>query len=233
MKCVILQPSYIPWRGYFHQVREADVFVFYDDVQYDAHGWRNRNRIKSANGSIWLTIPVLQKGARSQSIPIRDIEISWSRDWARKHWTTLCQSYRAAPHFERYAPLLESFYSSRPRRLAEFDVALTRALADQLGIRGTRFLNASEIERPKARRTDDLLAILRHVGADEYVSGPSARTYLDAEAFHRAGVRLTFMRYDYAEYAQLHPPYDPRVSILDLLFMVGPEASGYIWGERP
>jgi hypothetical protein len=231
MKCVILQPSYIPWRGYFHQVREADVFVFYDDVQYDAHGWRNRNRVKSAGGTVWLTIPVQQKGARSRGIPISEIEISQDRDWARKHWSTLKQAYRRAPHFDRYAPLLERFYSTRPTRLADFTIELTQALAVELGICNTRFLRSSEIPRPAAHRTDDLLAILQHIGAGEYISGPSARSYLDEDRFGQAGVRVRFMDYAYPDYPQLHPPFDPRVSIVDLLFMAGPEAPDYIWGK--
>ena len=232
MNCVILQPSYIPWRGYFHQIRRADVFVFYDDVQYDAHGWRNRNRVKSPAGPIWLTIPVLQKGARSRGIPICEIEISWDRDWSRKHWSTLTQVYRRAPYFDRYAPLLEDFYASRPTLLADFTIDLTRALSGELGIVNTEFLRASEIPRPSARRTDDLLAIVEHVGADTYLSGPSARDYLDEDRFDQAGVRVDYMDYDYPEYPQLHPPFDSHVSIVDLLFMVGPEAPAYIWEKR-
>ena len=74
MKCVILQPSYIPWRGYFDQINRADVFVFYDDVQYDKHGWRNRNQIKTAQGRQWLTIPVHSSGVVEKSIPINQVE---------------------------------------------------------------------------------------------------------------------------------------------------------------
>jgi len=232
MKCVILQPSYIPWRGYFHQIREADVFVFYDDVQYDAHGWRNRNRIKSSGGSVWLTIPVLQKGARSRGIPISAIDISQDSRWSKKHWSTLTQSYRRAPHFDRYAPLLEKFYSSRPTRLADFTIELTQALAAELGLHSTKFLRSSTIVRPTDHKTADLLNILAHVGADTYVSGPSARDYLDLDHLTRQGIETRFMAYDYPAYPQLHPPFDPGVSILDLLFMVGPDAPGYIWGER-
>ena len=232
MRCVILQPSYIPWRGYFHQIREADVFVFYDDAQYDARGWRNRNRVKAPDGSRWLTIPVLHKGSQPLEKPIHEIEICWDRDWARKHWTTLTHLYSAAPHFDRYAPLLEKIFSSHPTGLADFTIDLTRALADQLGLRSTRFLRSSTLERPSGHKTTDLLNILTHVGADTYLSGPSARDYLDLDRLTQHGIETRFMAYDYPAYPQLHPPFDPRVSILDLLFMVGPEAPSYIWGAR-
>ena len=114
MKCVILQPSYIPWRGYFHQIQKADVFVFYDDVQYDKHGWRNRNLIKGPNGPQWLTIPVNSKGAVSQHTPISEVRIIWDRDWTRTHWGTLKACYARTPYFRRYAEFVEQFYQSTP-----------------------------------------------------------------------------------------------------------------------
>jgi hypothetical protein len=230
VNCVILQPSYVPWRGYFDQIRRADVFVFYDDVQYDARGWRNRNRVKTPNGSVWLTVPVHAQGAQTEHTPIRDIRISWGRPWNRKHWATIESSYRRAPHFERYRPVLAPFWESRPEWLADFTIDLTVAIARELGIGHTRFLRSSELG-VTGTKTERLLAVLAKVGADRYLSGPSARDYIDAAAFERAGIGLEYMVYDYPEYPQLHPPYDPQVSILDLLFMTGPEAGRWIWGE--
>ncbi len=226
MNCVILQPSYIPWRGYFDQIRRADVFVFYDDVQYDKHGWRNRNRIKTANGAQWLTIPVTKKGNVTQHLLINDIRICWDAPWNVKHWTTIQQSYRKAPHFQRYAPLLEQLYASRPEFLADLSITSTIALASELGIANTRFLRSSELGVAGAK-TDRLVGILQAVGADHYISGPSARDYLEEEKLAAAGVTLEYAAYNYPEYVQLYPPYDPNVSILDLLFMTGPEALTY------
>ena len=229
-RCAILQPSYIPWRGYFHQIQKADVFVFYDDVQYDKHGWRNRNRIKTANGPIWLTIPVHHKGNVAQGTPINEIRINWDSAWNTKHWTTLRQVYGRAPHFARYAPLLESLYGERPDRLADFTIALTVALANALGLHA-EFRRSSTMDIP-GYRTDRLIAICQSLGADHYVSGPSARDYLEEEKFAEAGIALEYMAYDYPPYEQLHPPFDPQISILDLLFMVGPRAGEWIWESR-
>jgi hypothetical protein len=230
VRCVILQPSYIPWRGYFHQIQKADTFVFYDDVQYDDRGWRNRNRLKTEQGTRWLTIPVHSQGVQVTRTPIRDVRISWDRPWARKHWETIRQSYGRAPHFARYAPLLQEFYARRGELLADFAIELTIALAWELGLRRTRFLRSSDL-RAEGARTERLLALLGAVGADHYISGPSARTYIDEERVAAAGVALEYMTYDYPEYEQLHPPYDPFVSVLDLLFMKGPEAGEWIWGR--
>lgn len=227
MRCVILQPSYIPWRGYFHQILKADVFVFYDDVQYDTRGWRNRNRIKTPQGLRWLTIPVHSRGAQTQGTPIKDIPIAWNRPWNDEHWATLEMAYRQAPFFDHYAPLLREFYTLRPELLAGFTIDLTIALARALGIDGVTFLRASTLGAG-GRKTGRLIEILTRLGADTYLSGPSARDYIETDLFRQAGIRLEYMRYDYPQYPQLYPPYEPQVSILDLLFMTGPQALGYI-----
>lgn len=226
MKVAILQPSYIPWRGYFHQIAKVDLFIFYDDVQYDKHGWRNRNRIKTANGPIWLTIPVLTSGVVSGHVPIREVHISPTEKWSAKHWMTIQQSYKRAPFFARYAPLLESALRSPPPLLADFTIDLTVALARALGLEKTQFLRSSSLSA-QGQKTDRLIEILTHVGARHYVSGPSARDYIEPEKFERAGITVEYMVYDYPEYPQLHGAYDPQVSIIDLLFSVGPDALRY------
>ena len=228
MNCVILQPSYIPWRGYFHQIQKADVFVFYDDVQYDEHGWRNRNRVKTPAGTKWLTIPVLSKGCHTNHSTIDSMRINWARKWNVDHWGTLRQSYGKAPFFGRYAAMLEDLYSRHPESLADYTIEFTVLLAEQLGIRHTRFVRSSTLGATGAK-TDRLVQVLKAVGATHYISGPSAKSYLEEEKLREAGISLEYMVYDYPEYTQLYPPYDPYVSVLDLLFMVGPEAARYIW----
>ena len=104
-------------------------------------------------------------------------------------------------------------------------------LMRELGIEGTRFLRSSRMPGIEGAGTDRLLSLLRATGADHYISGPSARAYIDEDRVREAGVTLEYMEYDYPEYEQLHPPFDPRVSILDLLLMKGPEAGEYVWGR--
>ena len=228
MNCVILQPSYIPWRGFFHQIQKADVFVFYDDVQFDRHGWRNRNRIKTPQGGKWLTIPVHSQGHLIEHTPIHEIEVCWNDDWSRKHGLTLQQHYGRAPCFERYRELLERVYSRRDALLADFTIDLTIQIASELGLHHTRFVRSSTLGVTGVK-TDRLLNILAKVKATHYISGPSARAYIEADKFAAAGITLEYMTYDYPEYPQLYPPFDPQVSILDLLFMTGPDAPRYIW----
>ncbi len=230
MNCVILQPSYIPWRGYFHQVQKADVFVFLDDVQFDKRGWRNRNRIKTPQGGKWLTIPVHSKGHQIEHTPIHQIEICRDEDWGRKHWLILQQHYGKAPHFRCYRELLGRFYSRRDVLLADFTIDLTIQIAGELGLQNTRFLRSSTLGVTGVK-TDRLLNVLAKVNATHYISGPSARDYIEADKFAAAGITLEFMTYDYPEYPQLYPPFDPQVSILDLLFMTGPDAPRFIWNR--
>jgi len=227
---VILQPSYIPWRGYFDQIRRADLFIFYDDVQYDKHGWRNRNQIKTVAGKHWLTIPVHTAGA-THGVTIKEVRIDWSKPWPSQHLKSLTAAYARAPYFKQYLPLLESFYDRRDECISEFTIATTVALARELGIRDTRFVRSSELEGIGGIRTSRLIEILRRVGADHYITGPSARDYIAADEFATAGIDLEYMKYEYPEYPQLYPPYDPQVSVLDLLFMTGPQALDYIAGN--
>lgn len=225
--CVILQPSYIPWRGYFHQIAKADVFVFYDDVKYDKHGWRNRNRIKTPTGPQWLTIPVLSKGVEQNHTPIHQIEINWNQNWSRKHWAALELAYAKAPFFDLYSPLVSSFYTAHPHLLADFTIQTTIQLARTLGITSTEFVRSSTLPDIHGQKTDRLIQVLTRLGATRYISGPAAREYIEAEKFEQAGIALEYMVYDYPDYEQLYPPYDPQVSILDLLFMVGPASLDY------
>jgi len=226
MKVVVLQPSYIPWRGHFDQINRADVFVFYDDIQYDKHGWRNRNQIKTAQGKQWLTIPVHSKGA-THGLLIKDARVDWSKPWPKSHWKALTFSYAKAPHFQECAAFLEPFYQRHDEFLADFTIDLTIALARRLGITHTRFIRSSELTGISGEKTDRLLQVLTRVGATHYISGPSAVEYLEDGKLAAAGITFEYMKYDYREYPQLYPPYDPYVSILDLFFMTGPEALSY------
>jgi hypothetical protein len=231
MNCVILQPSYIPWRGYFDQIRKADLFIFYDDVQYDKRGWRNRNRIKTLRGPQWLSIPVYNKGAQVEHIPINEIKICWDDAWNQSHWKSIDFAYKKAPHFSEYAEKIEAMYSTHPEYLADFTIDTTIQLARMLGISHTQFKRSSEIPGITGAKTERLVQILKAVGATHYISGPSAQDYIDNVQFEEAGITLEYMAYHYPEYPQLYPPYDPQVTVLDLMFMTGDKALTYFEGQ--
>jgi hypothetical protein len=197
-------------------------------VQYDKHGWRNRNRIKTANGSQWITIPVISAGAIENSTPINQIKIDWSRNWNEKHWAMISQSYGKSPFFADYKDLLAPYYSSKPILLADFTIDLTRFISRLLSFNHVKFMRSSDLKNVTGLKTDRLISILTQVGTTHYISGPSAKDYIEKEKFDEAKISLEYMTYEYPEYPQRFPPFDPNLSILDLLFNTGKEAIKYI-----
>lgn len=223
----VLQSNYLPWKGYFDIINDVDLFVFYDDVQFTKNDWRNRNLIKTRAGTQWITVPVGQDIRRK----ICDVTLPDS-GWAKVHWRTLSQNYSRAPHFERYREFFESVYLHRTwATLSELNRHLIEGISRELGI-GARF-DDSRAYALEGQGSDRLLRLLTRVGARTYVSGPSARAYIDIAAFEREGIRVVFKSYEgYPEYTQLHAPFEHRVSIVDMLFNLGPEAARYIWKWR-
>lgn len=230
MKVVILQPSYIPWRGYFHQIQKADTFVFYDCVQYDKHGWRNRNKIKTSQGEQWLSVPVNTHGCVTEGRAICEVPISWDTRWNKKHAKSISQSYSKAPFYREHLPLIEQIYRRRDEKLSDFTCTSTELIARALGIRHTQFVRSSRLPA-EGTKTDRLLSLLRYLGATHYISGPSARSYLEIDKLRHAGITTEFLDYNYPKYPQINGAFIPDVTILDLLFNVGSEAPRFIWGK--
>jgi hypothetical protein len=228
LRVAVLQSNYLPWKGYFDIVHDVDLFVFHDDLQYTKGDWRNRNRLKTPQGPAWLTVPV---GAREDRL-ISEVRIA-DPSWARRHWRRIEQWYGRAPFFPYYRPWFEeALLGRRWELLSELNQHLIRGIAgDLLGI-ATRFADSRELA-PQGRKLDRLLDLLGRAGAAVYVSGPAGRGYIDSERFARAGIGLVWKDYGgYPEYPQPFPPFNHQVSILDLLFQVGPGAPHYIWGWR-
>jgi hypothetical protein len=222
-RVAILQSNYLPWKGYFDLLNCVDDFIFYDEVQYTKNDWRNRNRIKTAQGGQWLTIAVRQERLSQK---ISETRVS-DPAWAARHWRTLTQAYGRAPYFERYGPALEQLYAADEQLLSAINQRFIRAVCGWLGIR-TRLHSAADFA-VAGDRTARLVQLVQAVGGTEYVSGPAAAAYLDAEQFAQAGIALTWMSYEgYPEYPQLHGPFEHRVSVLDLLLNTGPEAPRYM-----
>jgi len=228
IRVAINQSNYIPWKGYFDLLHDVDVFIFYDDVQYTKHDWRNRNRLKGQHGSQWITIPVGEDLNRR----IDEVRITDPR-WQVKHWKRLSQTYGRTPGFGRIRAFLEELYlHSRWESLSRVNQHIIKTIArDFLGIR-TELLQSSDFSRTGAKQ-DAVLSLLKTVGADVYVSGPAGQAYLQPHEFEKAGIGLVWKDYSgYPEYPQIHPPFDHYVSILDLLCHTGSDAQHYIWGWR-
>ena len=225
MRIAILQSNYIPWKGYFDLIASVDEFILYDDRQFTRRDWRNRNRIKTQQGTQWLTIPVETKGRYEQRI---DETLISDPAWAQQHWKTLVHTYAAAPYFAEYRELLEGLYGSATQsRLSLVNRHFLEAINELLGI-GTTLSWSTDYEAEGAR-SERLVSLCRAAEATHYLSGPRARDYLDEALFADAGVEVSYFDYDgYPAYEQLHPPFDHAVTILDLILNTGPNAPRYM-----
>ena len=224
-RIAIVQSGYIPWKGYFDLIGSVDEFVLYDDAQFTRRDWRNRNRIKTADGLKWLTVPVEVRGKFDQAI--KDTRIS-DRSWREKHWKSLYHAYSKAPFFPQFAEQIEEAYQdSSDQHLSQINHRFLTTICGILGI--DTDITWSMDYTGTERKSERLLDICRQAGATEYLSGPAARAYLKETIFEEAGIDVMWMNYEgYPEYDQLHPPFEHRVTVLDLIFHAGPEAPDHM-----
>lgn len=225
-RIAIVQSSYLPWKGYFDLIRSVDEFVLYDDMQFTRRDWRSRNRIKTANGLHWLSVPVNVKGKYEQKI--KDTQIA-DAEWPEKHWQTLRHAYGKTPFFKLYRPQIEAAFNelSGEKMLSQVNHRLTRLVCDLLGI-DTPIKWSMDYPQQEGK-SERLLSICIAAGATNYLSGPAARDYMDIELFERNGVAVNFADYaGYPEYPQMHGTFEHAVTALDLLFNVGPDAPLYL-----
>jgi hypothetical protein len=221
----IVQSCYVPWKGFFDLIGQCDEYVIFDSVQYVKRHWHNRNRIKTANGVEWLTIPVVSKSRFEQPID----QVTIEKPWAEKHWRALELAYKRAPFFDQYAPAIKRWYERADKKalLTDVNIIFLKGICETLGLK-TRITRDSAYPI-KGVKTERLLGIVRAAGADRYLSGPSARAYFDEAAFKAAGITPEWMDYSgYPEYKQLHGGFEHAVSVLDLLFNTGPDAPRYL-----
>ncbi len=223
-RIAITQSNYIPWKGFFDSINMVDEFVLYDDMQYTRRDWRNRNLIKSAEGTQWLTIPVDVKGKYFQKI--NETKIS-DENWGKQHWQTLKHVYGKLPGFAIYKDTFEALYHQDYSLLSEVNYAFINAICKILNI-STNIRWSSEFDLPEGK-TERLVYICKELGGTEYYSGPAAKNYMDESLFTQDGIAVHYYDYSgYPEYEQRFPPFAHGVSILDLLFSVGTDFSKYL-----
>jgi hypothetical protein len=221
----IIQSNYIPWKGYFDIINLSNIFIIYDEVQYSKNTWRNRNKIKTPKNLQWLTIPVESKGKCDQKI--RDVVVIDPK-WNVKHWKSVIANYSKAKYFHDYKDRFEELYlGCNEKYLSLINYRFMVAICDMLGIR-TKMTWDSEYDL-KGGKTEKLAYLCRQTGTEVYLTGPTAKGYLDDELFEREGLKIDYMDYSgYPEYNQLYPPFEHQVSIIDLIFSEGPNAPRFM-----
>jgi hypothetical protein len=215
----IHQPQYLPWLGYFDKLARCEVFCLLDTVQYKKNEFQNRNRIKTADGWQWLTVPVTYRFPQR----IEEVGVNQTVDWQRKHLQALRTNYSKAPYFGTYIARFEEFYQQSYELLTEVNVECIRLLMDLLGLERKVVLSSSlqvETEDPTLR----LVEICQALDGDTYLSGRDGAKYMDLDTFHSHQLELAFQDFNHPEYPQCYGPFEPNLSVVDLLFNCGPES---------
>jgi hypothetical protein len=231
---VISQPMFLPWRGMFEQIKLADDFVFYDDVQLPLGGGRGRGfstrvQIKTHRGAEWMNVPVVRAGHGRQLINQARFA---GQDWRRQHLERLRQAYREAPFFKQvHEPLVQGIYAIETDSLSEFCMRSTRLLAEALGLQ-PRWHVSSQMDYERCEDASERVVIIcEQFNAACYVSGLGAMNYLNYELFEQAGIQVRYMDYKPITYSQLHGDFTPYVSLLDMLYSIGPDQAAQSIGS--
>ncbi|MBI4531383.1 MAG: WbqC family protein [Candidatus Latescibacteria bacterium] len=220
MTIAIHQPHYLPWLGYFDKMDRADRFIFLDTVQFEKNGWQNRNRIKTATGTMWLTVPVTVKfGMR-----IDEVRIANATGWGKKQWYALVTNYSGTPFFEEQKAFFEDTLLRREwDSLVDLNLYTTTSLATMLGIR-TESIRASDLGIGEDDPNVRLARICQAIGATSYIPGAGGRNYMDMDVFNAYGIHVEFQEYHHPVYPQRFGEFIPNLSAIDLLFNCGPES---------
>ena len=225
MKVAIHQPQYLPWLGYFDKMDQVDGFVLLDTVQFKKNEWQNRNRIKTASGWQYLTVPVFHRFPQR----ISEVRINNAAPWSRKHLQALISNYSGAPFFDVHRPFFEEVYHREWNLLIDLNLRILDYLVEALGVQ-TKLVLASSLraginpappEGLPGEKTDRLIAICQALGADTYLSGIRGKGYLDLGRFEEAGIQVLFQAFQCPWYPQRFGPFESNLSIVDLLFNCG------------
>jgi len=224
----INQPAYLPWLGYFDRITKSDLHIVLDHVQFEKNSVVNRNKIKTPQGSLWLTVPVKTKGKFGRN-PINELLIDNQTDWRKKHFKSLCQNYTKARHFQLFEPFFKEMYQRGWRKIIDLNMHFIRFVLTHLGIQ-TPLVFSSSLS-PEKTKGELVLELCRRVGATHYISGAFGRNYLDLECFQQNGIEVAFQDFTHPHYEQLYESFKDRLSIADLLFNCGETSSDVLCGS--
>lgn len=214
------QPQYLPWLGFFHKIYHSDIFVFLDNVQYKKREYQNRNRIRTKEGWMWLTVPVLKN---EEPYPnISSVHIDNSQDWRKRHWRAIYVNYAKEPFFNKYSSFFDDLYKKEWERLVDLNINIINYIIQALGI-GRRVYLESQLNINTAN-TARIIDICKELKADTYLSGIGGKGYLDEKQFSANKIKLIYQDFKHPQYTQRYNPFIPFISIIDLLFNCGPES---------
>lgn len=220
--CSVMQPTFLPWVGYFDLIDSADEFVFYDDVQFTKQSWQSRNQIKTANGIIWLSVPLKKHDLNTH---INKVEIDNSKQWISKLLKTLFYTYQKTLYFVDVYEFFEEIFTSKEYlMLSDLSISIIEAIVHKLGIE-TILYNSSDIDGIGFDRELRLINLCKNLNCESYLSAKGSSVYLEANRpsgiFPDHNIKLFYQNYSHPEYKQVHGDFEPYMSIVDLLFNSG------------
>lgn len=208
------QPAYLPWLGYFHKIAISDVFVVLDEVQFEKNSFTNRNKIKTSNGTTWLSLPMQMNGHMNKNV--NDMEILNKFNWREKHWKSIYLNYKKSPYFNLYCDFLEDTYKREWNTLIELTEYMTEYFLEQLGIK-TKILKQSDI-KTEFKKQELIVELCKKLKADTFVFGKLGRNYADISYFEDNDINVYFQDYKHPVYEQVWNEFIPNLAIIDLLF---------------
>lgn len=221
----INQPAYLPWLGYFERIKNSDVHVVLDHVQFEKNSMVNRNKIRTQQGESLLTVPVITKG-KFGDLPISELTIDNNKPWKKKHWKSIEAAYRKSPFAKDHLAFFEDVYLQDWDKLVDLNMHMTNYMLQQLDIK-SEIISSSSIEL-QSKKSDLVLEICKLYNATTYISGAFGRDYLDLNSFEEANIKVVFQDYNHPVYDQMHGDFMPYMSVIDLLFNKGPESKNII-----
>lgn len=226
-KVYIRQPVYLPGLVFFDALLQVDVYIIYDNVQYERRHWGNRNKILTSKGPIWLTVPVIQKGKFDQTY--QETKIDNSTQWGKNHWKSISLNYAKAPYFKKYSDFFEDLYSKTFTKLLDLDIVIIDYLKKQLGIE-IEILISSQLQLPDnvANKTDRLVKMIKKVGGDVYITSKGTKNYMDEKLMSKHDIKLLWHDFNHPTYKQFHGEFIPFMSTIDLLFNYGEKSKSII-----
>ncbi len=225
MIATIHQPEYLPWLGFFDRICKSDIFVVLDDVGYQKNGFINRNKIKTAKGGQWITVPV--KG-RSPNLKINEVFIDNEKKWQEQQLGLLDTNYSKAPHFRDYFPFFEDAFLKKWDKISDLDFYLIENILKFLDVK-VKIAKSSDL-KIEGKSAERLVNILKHFGAGTYLSGPGGKNYMDLSLFKKDGIEVVFQEFSHPKYFQqfAEKGFLPYMSVVDLLFCCGPDSKNII-----
>jgi hypothetical protein len=216
------QPEYMPWLGFFDKLARCDTYVIYDDAQYQHGGFHNRNKIRTAKGWEWLTVPIVHGHPQT----IKDVRIAGT-EWKKKHLNAIMENYRSSSYFKDYFPLVKEALDFDNKLLIELDLHLIKNIADVLSIK-VKMVRSSDFSSCGKEKSEKLVSMCKFMGADTYLSGSGGKSYLNEDLFSHANIKVMWHNYEHPIYKQTSKDFEPNMSVIDLLLNTGKEAKQII-----